>query len=348
VCVPASECRDRARGRDHMPEPGPDGVRILVASQLDPDALAALRARHDVVGAIGASETELCHAVRDREAIVFRSGVTLSRAVLDAGAQLRLLVRAGSGLDNLDLADVNRRGIHLERVPGPGAQAVAELTFGLLLCLARGIVVADRKLRDGHWAKAELTGQGLAGKTLGIVGVGSIGRRVAELGRAWGMVPVGCVKRRTPEREQSSAEDGIRLVDLATVLDESDFVTVHVPLDESTRGLIGRPELARMKPGSFLVNIARGGVVDEGALLDALLARDSLHGAALDVHVNEGEGRISPLAGLPNVVLTPHIGAATVDAQRQIGREVLRIVERYAEPEADASAMATLAGSGRE
>jgi D-3-phosphoglycerate dehydrogenase len=323
-------------------------VKILVASQLDPDALGVLRAQHDVSTAIGASESELRHAVEDREAIVFRSGVTLTREVLESGRWLRLLVRAGSGLDNLDLAYVRGRGIRLERVPGPGAQAVAELTFGLLLCLARGIVVADRKLREGHWAKAELIGRGLAGKTLGIVGVGSIGRQVATLGRAWGMVPIGCVKHWTPERALSCAEQGIRLVDLPTVLEGSDFVTLHVPLDESTRGLIGRVELARMRPGSFLVNIARGGVVDEEALLDALVEGRSLHGAALDVHVSEGEGRLSPLAGLPNVVLTPHIGAATVDAQREIGREVVRIIERFSATDDPAAPVAEAVATHHE
>jgi D-3-phosphoglycerate dehydrogenase / 2-oxoglutarate reductase len=322
-------------------------MRILVASQLDPTALLQLQRDHDVRAVIGGSEDALAAAVGDREAIVFRSGVTISNDVLAAGPNLRLLVRAGSGLDNLDLDYVRSRGITLHRIPGPGAQAVAELTFGLMICLARGILRGDRNLREGHWIKSELVGYNLTGKTLGIVGLGSIGSRVAALGAAWGMRTIGCVAHYSAERAERLAERGFNLVDLGTVLEEGDFVTVHVPLDETTHGLIGRAELARMKPGSYLVNAARGGVVDEGALFEALVDGSRLKGAALDVHANEGEGRVSPLVGLPNVVLTPHIGATTVDAQREIGREVIRLIEGH-EAESRQGRMAQVAGAADE
>lgn len=303
-------------------------MRLLVASPIHGDALGALQAEHDVRLAVGASEADLAAAAADREAIIFRSGVTIGPDALNA-PDLRLLVRAGSGLDNLDLELVQRRGIELHRIPGPGAQAVAELTFGLMIGLARGIVLADRQLRAGHWIKSELVGYNLRGKRLGIVGLGSIGTRVATLGLAWGMRPIGCVDRPSDERRSDFAGRGIDLADVDTVLAEGDFVTIHVPLGAATRGLIGAPELARMKPGSFLVNIARGGVVDEAALHEALEPRGHLRGAALDVHVAEGEGRVSPLAGLPNVILTPHIGAQTIDAQAEIGREIVAIIRRF-------------------
>lgn len=303
-------------------------MRILVASQIAPDALATLGARHDVRTAIGASEADLAAAAVDREAIVFRSGVSIGPGVL-AAADLRLLVRAGSGLDNLDLATVRARGIELVRIPGPGAQAVAELTFGLMIALARSIVLADRHLRNAHWAKSELAGYNLRGKRLGVVGLGSIGTRVATLGLAWGMRPIGVVAHPSAERARSFAAQGVDLADLDRVLEESDFISLHVPLDEATRGMIGAEQLARVKPGAFLVNIARGGVVDEAALLGALQPGGRLRGAALDVHVAEGEGKRSPLADLPNVVLTPHIGAQTIDAQEEIGREVVAIIDRY-------------------
>ncbi len=313
-------------------------MRILVASQIDADALEELRTRHDVVAAFGAPEEELLRLAVDREAIVFRSGVSISSEVLAAATGLRLLVRAGSGLDNLDLDQVRRRGIDLRRIPGPGAQAVAELTFGLMISLARGITLGDRLLRQGHWAKSELVGYNLTGKTLGIVGLGSIGSRVAALGSAWGMHPIGVVDRPSPERTAEFAARGIELTDLDGVLAVADFLTVHVPMGEATRGMIGAAELARIKPGAFLVNVARGGVVDEAALYAELQPGGRLRGAGLDVHVNEGEGKVSPLAGLPNVVLTPHIGAATVDAQREIGREVVAIVDG-AEPAREGSVM---------
>lgn len=303
-------------------------MRILIASQIAPEALATLQARHDVRIALGASEADLSAAAVDREAIVFRSGVSIGPGVL-AAPDLRLLVRAGSGLDNLDLATVRERGIELVRIPGPGAQAVAELTFGLMIALARSIVLADRHLRNAHWAKSELVGYNLRGKRLGVVGLGSIGTRVATLGLAWGMRPIGVVAHPSEERARSFAAQGVDLADLDRVLEESDFISLHVPLDDATRGMIGADQLARIKPGAFLVNIARGGVVDEAALLGALQPGGRLRGAALDVHVAEGEGRRSPLADLPNVVLTPHIGAQTVDAQEEIGREVVAIIDRF-------------------
>jgi D-3-phosphoglycerate dehydrogenase / 2-oxoglutarate reductase len=305
-------------------------MRLLLASRIDDDAEAVLRSRHDVVRAIGASEPELAEQARDRQAIVFRSGVSIGSSVLDA-PDLRLLVRAGSGLDNLDMDRVSARGIELQRVPGPGAQAVAEMTFAHMLGLARQLPLADRLLRQGRWAKGELQAYNLRGKTLGVIGLGSIGTRVAQLGAAWGMTVIGCVENPSEGRRRKYADKGIELVsDCNTVLERSDFVSVHVPLDDDTHGLIGAAELARMKPTAFLVNIARGGVVDEGALLEAL-REGRLAGAGLDVHVQEGEGKVSPLAELPNVILTPHIGAATVDAQREIGRIVVDIVDRFSE-----------------
>lgn len=303
-------------------------MRILIASQIAPAALASLQERHDVRLAVGASEPDLAAAAADREVVVFRSGVSLGPDVLGA-PDLRLLVRAGSGLDNLDVATVRARSIELVRIPGPGAQAVAELTFGLFIALARGIVLADRSLREAHWVKSQLVGYNLRGKRLGIVGLGSIGSRVAALGTAWGMHPIGVVEHPSDERAATFADQGIDLADIDRVFAESDFLSLHVPLNERTRGMIGAAELAKIKPGAFLVNIARGGVVDEAALYDALQPGGTIRGAALDVHVAEGEGKRSPLADLPNVVLTPHIGAQTIDAQEEIGREVVAIIDGF-------------------
>ena len=313
-------------------------MRVLIASQIAPASLAELQAHHDVRMAIGAGEAELAAAAADREAIVFRSGVTIGPDAL-AAPDLRLLVRAGSGLDNLDLALVHERGLRLVRIPGPGAQAVAELTFGLMLALARSIVLADRQLRDAHWTKGELVGYNLRGKTLGIIGLGSIGTRVAALGSAWGMHPVGIVEHPSAARAREFADAGVRLATLDTVLAEADFISVHVPLSPATRGLIGTRELALVKSGAFLINIARGGVVDEEALAEALRPGGRLRGAGLDVHAAEGEGKRSPLADFPNVVLTPHIGAQTIDAQEEIGREVVAIIEAASVSETPARPM---------
>jgi D-3-phosphoglycerate dehydrogenase / 2-oxoglutarate reductase len=308
-------------------------VKLLIASPIDPDAYATLSSRHQVDPAFNAPPDELARRIADADVLIFRSGVEITAAVIGAARRLRLIIRAGSGLDNIDLAAVRERGLRLERVPGPGARAVAELTFGLLLAVGRRILEADHAWRAGHWKKAELGGSLLANKTLGVIGVGNIGRQVARMGVAWQMRVIGCVKHPSEGRESDLEGERIGLLELRDVLATADFVTIHVPLNDETRGLIGEAEFALMKPGSILINIARGGIVDEAALLRAL-SDGHLRGAGLDVHENEGEGRISPLAHLENVVLTPHIGAATIDSQAEIGREVVNLIaelEKHAE-----------------
>jgi phosphoglycerate dehydrogenase-like enzyme len=303
-------------------------TKILIASAIDPDAIEALRKRYHVTCALNAREEVLQSLIKDRKVLIFRSGVSITADVMACAPDLRLLVRAGSGLDNLDVEFVRDRKLKLVRIPEPGARAVAELTFGLMLALARQVLVADRLLRQGRWAKYELSGHLLAGKVLGIVGTGNIGSRVGQMGAAWDMNVIGCVEYPSPSVAARLREKGIRLTHCQEVLATADFVSVHVPLKNSTRNLIGVEALSRMKPGAFLLNLARGGVVDEGALYQAL-REGRLAGAALDVHVEEGEGKISPLARLPNVVLTPHIGAMTIDSQREIGRRVVEIVDGF-------------------
>lgn len=303
-------------------------MKILVASRIDPDAEATLRARHDVSCAYGAPEAELCRAIADREILVFRSGVQITATVLEAAPKLRLIVRGGSGLDNIDLPAVERRGIRFERIPGPGAQAVAEMAFALMLALSRNVLRADRLMRQGRFAKPEMTGYLLQGKTLGVVGAGNIGTKVGRMGVAWGMKVLGCTENSAEKEARRLAELGIRRTDLDEVLRSSDFLSVHVPLQDSTRHLIDERALASMKRGAILVNLARGGVVDEDALVRAL-ASGHLAGAGLDVHEREGDGVVSPLARFENVVLTPHIGASTHDSQREIGEVIVRTIESF-------------------
>lgn len=303
-------------------------MKILLASRIDPGAESRLRSAHDVTCAYGAPEPELRAAIADREVLVFRSGVQITGPVIAAAEHLRLIVRAGSGMDNIDLAAVERRAIAFERIPGPGARAVAEMAFALMLALARNLLRADRLLRQGRFAKAEMTGYLLQGKTLGIVGAGNIGGKVGQLGVAWGMRALGCTENGGDRDVARLLALGIRRVSLDELLRRSDFVSVHVPLQDSTRNLIDADALARMKRGAFLVNLARGGVVDERALHQAL-ATGHLAGAALDVHEREGDGVVSPLAGLENVVLTPHIGASTHDSQREIGEQICRAIESF-------------------
>jgi D-3-phosphoglycerate dehydrogenase / 2-oxoglutarate reductase len=305
-------------------------MKILLASPIDPAAMEALERDHDVVRAFGAPAEQLADLIRDREAVVLRSGVTISAPVLDEAPNLALVVRAGSGLDNIDLARARDRGVQVVRVPGSSAQPVAELTFGLLLALARQVALADRLVRDGHWPKPQLGGPLLAGKTLGIIGAGRIGSRVGEMAVAWGMKALGCVDRPGPAVAASLAERGVTLTDFDTVVAEADFLCLHLPLSDSTRHIIDGTVLDRMKPGSFLVNMARGGVLDEAALHARLSGGGAnVLGAALDVHEREGEGVVPDLAALPNVVLTPHIGAMAWDSQRLIGERVVELLAAY-------------------
>jgi D-3-phosphoglycerate dehydrogenase / 2-oxoglutarate reductase len=302
-------------------------MKILIASPIDESAITRLAADHEVRRA--GDGAELAELMRDGEVLVFRSGVSITAELLQAAVRLRLIIRAGSGTDNIDLAAVQSRGIHFERIPEPGAKAVAEMSFALMLALARNLLGADHSWRAGRWLKHELAGVGLSGKVLGVYGAGAIGSRVGALGAAWGMEVLGCVEHPSLVSRDRLAALGIQLVDGDEVLARADFLSIHVPLTTRTRNLFDRSALAQMQPGGFLVNLARGGVVDEQALRDALLS-GHLRGTALDVHEHEGEGTVSPLADLPNVILTPHIGASTVDAQAEIGQRVVDVVEKFA------------------
>lgn len=334
-CLPG---RPLSRAGSRVPEVGPTStrplrpksaiVRILVASHIFPAALAELSLRHELVLAIGKPEDELKRLIPGCQALLFRSGVQITASVMESSPELRLVVRAGSGIDNIDLDYVRKRGLELARVPGPGAQAVAEMTFALVLGLARQVLIADRALREGRWIKHEVRGHLLHGKTLGVYGAGNIGYRVARMGAAWGMRVLACVEHPSEERRRAFADDGVVLADPDAVLSHADFFGVHLPLTPATRGLIGASELAEMKPTAFLVTLARGGVVDESALLKALES-GRLAGAGLDVHESEGDGHVSPLASLPNVILTPHIGATTIDSQRVIGEKIVQIVDGF-------------------
>lgn len=304
-------------------------MNILLASPIDEGAVQILREKHDVVMGSGSEPQKMKEMIRDRDALIFRSGVDITAELMACAPKLKLLIRAGSGLDNIDLDYMRSRCLALVRIPEPGARAVAELAFGMMLALSRQILPADRMLRNGQWAKHQLTGHLLVNKQLGIVGLGSIGTLLGQMGRAWGMHVLGCVEHPSRERETDFRAKGIRLADFSTVLSSADYLCICVPLKDSTSDLIGQDELARMKPGGFLLNMARGGIVDETAL-SAALRLGKPAGAALDVHQAEGNDKISPLADLPNVVLTPHIGAMTIDSQREIGRRIIAIVDDFA------------------
>ncbi len=313
-------------------------MKILIASSIDPGTVERLQQQHDVITAFGGSVDELTELAGDRDAMIFRSGVSIAPQVLEGASDLKLLIRAGSGLDNIDIDLARRLGLRMVRIPRPSAQAVAEFTLAMILDVSRNISYADRLLRQGHWPKPELAGSLISGKTLGIVGLGNIGGRLAELVVPLEMNVIGCVNPLHGTPAGVEREGGVEITNLDELLRRSDIVSVHTPLTDQTRGLIGEEELAKMPARSILVSTARGGVVDETALAAAL---DSGHirAAALDVHETEGEGTMSPLAHYSQVLLTPHIAAMAFESQQQIGNRILEFIEAWERNELDSIAM---------
>ena len=302
-------------------------MRVLVSDALDPAAVARVRAAgHEVVERPGLNGPELAQALEGFDALWIRSGTRATAEVLRETRTLRLLVRAGTGLDNVDVAAAAERGIEVANTPGANRVAVAELVFGLLLEFERHIGPASAALGAGRWEKSRFAGRELAGRTLGLIGFGRIAREVAVRARAFDLSVIACdpLLSQWPAGFEWAARGT-----LDQVLSGSDVVSVHVPLESGTRGLIGARELALMKTTALLVNAARGGIVDEAALADALTG-GRLRGALLDVFEHEPPGELA-LLQLPNVIATPHLGASTAEAQARAGDEAADIlIERLA------------------
>jgi D-3-phosphoglycerate dehydrogenase len=297
-------------------------VKILVAEPLAAEGLALLRAEHEVDTAAGLTRGDLLARLPGYDALIVRSGVKVDAEAFAAGMRLIVVGRAGTGLDNIDLDAATRAGVVVVNAPDANTIAAAEHTLALMYALARRIPAADASLRAGQWRRADFLGVELSGKTLGIVGLGRIGLAVADRARAMQMTLLGADPFVTAE---AAASHGIRLVQLTELFPTADVVAVHTPLTAATRGLIGRAELALMKPTALLVNAARGGIVDEAALADALIA-GRLAGAAVDVFADEPLPTDSPLRRAPNTVLTPHLGASTAEAQVRAGTDTAKRV----------------------
>jgi len=258
------------------------------------------------------SSRQLRKIVSNYDALIVRSRTKVAKEIVEAGRRLKVIGRAGVGLDNIDVETVEKKGIMVLNVPEAGVNAAAELTIGLIISLARSIPRADRSMKEGKWIKKELMGWELRDKTLGIVGLGNVGERVARTAKALGMKIL--VTKRTPPAPELLRELEAEFVLLEELLQRSDVVTIHVPLTPQTRHMIGAQEIQLMKKGAFLINTSRGAIVDEKALLDALKS-GKLGGAALDVYEIEPPEDMSVIR-LPNVVCTPHIGAQTERTHR--------------------------------
>lgn len=305
-------------------------VRILVCDPVHEDGVKMLReSGYEVDLETSITGEALVEKVGDYDAIVVRSRTMVTREVLQGGERLKVVARAGVGLDNVDLEAAEELGVQVVNSPEAPTNAVAELVLGMMFSLARRIPQADASMKMGAWTKRQLTGFELSGRTLGVLGFGRIGYTLAKKAKALGMRVVTydvVIDKLMKFVEEAGAE----AVSMEELLASSDFVSIHVPLLPQTKNMIGSEQFGLMKVGAHIINAARGGIVDEDALREALVG-GKLGGAALDVYVDEPPADTS-LVGLENVVCTPHIGAATEEAQRAnstvVAEKLIKILSR--------------------
>jgi D-3-phosphoglycerate dehydrogenase / 2-oxoglutarate reductase len=293
-------------------------ARILVTEKIADPGLDRLRAAgHEVDVREGLSPDELLGAVRGAHALIIRSATQVTADVLAAGIGMVVVGRAGIGLDNVDVEAATRQGVMVVNAPQSNVVSAAEHTMALILAQARNVPQANAALKAGRWERSKWEGVELTEKTLGIVGLGRIGKLVAQRALAFGMRLVAYDPYVSPERARQMS---VELVDMDTLMEQADFLTIHVAKTPQTVGLVNAERLAKAKPGLRVVNVARGGIVDEQALADAI-ASGRIAGAALDVFVTEPMTE-SPLFGLDSVVVTPHLGASTFEAQDKAGNTI--------------------------
>ena len=293
-------------------------MRVLVAEPLGQAGLDRLSREHQVDVRLNLARDDFLAALPDYDALIVRSQVQVDGAAIAAAARLKVVGRAGVGVDNVDLGAATAAGIAVVNAPTANTIAAAEHTLALILALARHVAAADASVRRAEWRRADFMGAEIMGRTLGIVGLGRVGLAVADRARAFEMTLLGSDPLVSAD---AAAARGVRRVELDELLPAADVVTLHLPLAAATRGLFDAERLARMKPGALLVNVARGGIVDEAALAQALSV-GRLGGAAIDVFEHEPV-RDSPLLSAPNTVLTPHLGASTAEAQAKASLEVV-------------------------
>jgi D-3-phosphoglycerate dehydrogenase len=298
----------------------PPRFRVLVADAISLDGLAPLRddPRFELVSKPGLKGEDLTSAIAEADAVLVRSSTKITRESLARATRLKAIGRAGVGVDTIDVDAATERGIPVLTAPEGNTISAAELTMALLLAVARKVPGADRSMKAGEWDKKSFTGTELCGKTLGLIGAGRIGSEVARRARGFAMRVL--VHDPFLNTERARALD-VEIAGLDEVLDKADVISAHVPLTEATRNLVGRRQIARMKKGVLLLNVARGGVVDEQALVEALQS-GHVAGAALDVFETEPLPADHVLRTLPNVVLTPHLGASTSEAQHSVAIEI--------------------------
>ena len=299
--------------------------RVLISDPVAEEGIKILQdGGLEVVVNVGLPEDKLCEEIKNFDALIVRSGTQVTAKVIESGTRLKIIGRAGVGVDNVDTAVATNRGIVVVNSPAGNTFAAAELTVAHLLALARHLPQANASLKAGRWDRKKYTGVEVRKKVLGVIGLGKIGRTVAAMAQGLSMKVVGFDPFVTKEQGEAL---GIRIVDLDELYAESDFITFHLPLNAQTKNMISAREFGLMKKGVHLINVARGGIIDEAALYDAI-KEGKAAGAALDVFEKE-PCTDSPLLGLDQVIATPHLGASTVEAQINVAIDVAEDVVTF-------------------
>ncbi len=301
---------------NHMPETR--RPRILIADPVAPEGIEILRAIADVDVKTGQAADALVATIENYDALVVRSETKVTRAIIEAGTKLQVIGRAGVGVDNIDLEASTERGVIVVNAPQGNTIAAAEHTVALLLALARHIPQADASMRSGKWDRKTYVGTEVRGKILGVVGLGPIGSEVARRGLGLDMRVLAHDPYVAEERTRAL---GAEPADFETLIAMSDFISVHVPMTAATKGMISTEQFERMKDGVRLLNVARGGIIDEAALA-AAVASGKVAGAAVDVFTAEPIVADNPLLGDPRIITTPHLGASTAEAQERVAVDV--------------------------
>ncbi len=298
--------------------------KILVTDGMEKEALAALRAKGFDVTEKFFEPEELAKNIGAFDAVVVRSATKIRQPIIDEAAKgsLKLVIRGGVGVDNIDVAYAEQKGITVRNTPKASTASVAELALAHMFALARFVGIANFTMRNGEWNKKKYEGVEIAGKTLGIVGFGRIGRELAAKAHALGMNIIA-----TDVMKVENAPDYAKIVSFEEVLENADFISLHVPMPKDKKPVITAKEIGMMRDGAFIINAARGGIIDETALCDALDA-GKLAGAGLDVFAEE-PSKNERLLKNPKVSLTPHIGGSTKEAQKRIGQEIVDIIEGF-------------------
>lgn len=303
-------------------------MKILVCDPVSPKGIALLKQRPEFEVTVlekRLSEQELLPLVADKVALVVRSETKITKAVIDAAKELKVVGRAGVGVDNVDVEYATQKGIVVMNTPGGNTISTAELTFSMLLSLARNIPQANASMKAGEWNRKAFAGIEVFGKTLGILGLGRIGSEVAKRAQAFGMKVLGYDPYISMTRAKSLQ---IELAELDEIYEKADFITVHMPLTDETRGMINAEAIAKMKKGVRIINCARGGIVNENDLIEGIKS-GKVAGAALDVYEVEPLPKDSPLRSIPQIIMTPHLGASTEEAQDNVGIEISECIIDY-------------------